>query len=149
MAEAPALVKAYARHQIRRHSIPTARSRTKFVQSFQFESSRMQIEIAILLGVCVYGAAQALLTGSFASLLQIHRNFSETSFLFAASVLGLSAVNGFGPWSLKGAAAYAAGRTLYVLFSVAPLRTYRKWAWAASIAGIVGCLAELARATAA
>ena len=106
----------------------------------------MQIEVTILLGVCCYGAVQALLMGSFAGVLQIHRNFSETSYLFAVSVLGLSFINGFGPWSLKGAAAYAAGRALYVLLSVAPLRPYRKWAWATSIAGIAGCIAELVRA---
>ena len=93
------------------------------------------------------GALQALLAVPLVGLHQIHRNFSETSFLFATSVLALSILNGFGPWSLKGAIVYAAGRTLYLLFSIAPLRPYRKWAWAISIAGIVGCLAELARAT--
>ncbi len=107
----------------------------------------MQIEVAVLLGACCYGAVQALLMGSFAGLWEIHRNFSETSYVFAVSVLGLSSINGFGPWSLKGAAVYAAGRALYALLSVAPLRAYRKWAWAASIAGILGCLAELVRAT--
>ena len=107
----------------------------------------MQIELAILLGICLYGATQAAFSSSFADLQQIHRNFSETAYLFAASVLGLHATSGFGSWSLKGTVVYAIGRALYVLFSVPPLRPYRKWTWATSIAGIVGCLAELARST--
>ncbi|MGD9800206.1 MAG: MAPEG family protein [Parvularculaceae bacterium] len=106
----------------------------------------MGIELLILLGMCVYGAVQALLTGVGATIQQIHRNFSETFFLFGASVLTLEFLNGFGPWSLKGAAAYAVGRALYLAMSVKPMRPLRRWAWAVSIAGIVGCLAELARA---
>lgn len=106
----------------------------------------MGIELLILLGMCIYGAAQALLTGVGAVVQQVHRNFSETFFLFGASVLALELLDGFGPWSMKGAAAYAVGRALYLAMSVSPMRPLRRWAWAASIAGIVGCIAELARA---
>lgn len=106
----------------------------------------MAIEMLILLGAGAYGAAQALLSGPVSDLQQIHRNFSETFPLFAASVVALSMMNGFGPWSVKGAVAYAAGRMLYLVLSVEPTRSLRKWAWAVSIAGIAGCLAELVRA---
>lgn len=105
----------------------------------------MNIEIAILLGACVYGAAQALMTQRSETLQQIHRNFSETFYLFGAGVLALALLDGFGPWSFKGALAYASGRALYLVLSVKPLRALRKWAWAASIAGIVGVVGELAR----
>ncbi|NJM35125.1 MAG: hypothetical protein HC850_10930 [Rhodomicrobium sp.] len=105
----------------------------------------MGIELSILLCMCVYGAAQALLTGFGAGVQQIHRNFSETFFLFGASVLSLEFLDGFGPWSLKGAAAYAVGRALYLAMSWKPMRPLRRWAWAVSIAGIVGSIAELAR----
>lgn len=106
----------------------------------------MGIELLMLLGMCTYGAVQAFLTGVGAVVQQIHRNFSETFFLFGASVLALEFLDGFGPWSLKGAAAYAIGRTAYLAMSVNPMRPLRKWSWAVSIAGIVGCIAELARA---
>lgn len=105
----------------------------------------MVAETTILLGVCLYGAAQALLTQRSETLQQIHRNFSETFYLFGAGTIALVLLNGFGPWSLKGAMAYAAGRTLYLMLSMKPLRSLRKWGWAISIAGIVGVLAELAR----
>lgn len=105
----------------------------------------MIVEITILLGVCLYGAVQATLTLRSETLQQIHRNFSETFYLFGAGTLALVLLNGFGPWSFKGAIAYASGRALYLVLSVKPLRALRKWAWAASIAGIVGVLGELAR----
>ncbi|MGE0046263.1 MAG: MAPEG family protein, partial [Hyphomonadaceae bacterium] len=76
---------------------------------------------------------------------QIHRNFSETFYLFGAGVLALQMLDGFGAWSLKGAIAYAAGRALYLLLSLKPTRGFRKWAWATSLAGIVGIWAEVVR----
>lgn len=100
----------------------------------------------VLLGLCVYGAVQALLQGRVEALQQVHRNFSETFYLFGASVLMLSMLEGFGAWSFKGAIAYAAGRLLYLALSMKPTRPLRKWAWAISMAGIVGCLGELLRA---
>lgn len=105
----------------------------------------MSVETTILLGMSIYGAAQALTTQRSETLQQVHRNFSETFYLFAAGVLALAMLDGFGPWSFKGAIAYAAGRTLYLLLSVKPARGLRKWGWAVSIAGIVGVLGELAR----
>lgn len=105
----------------------------------------MSFELWILFGLCVYGALQALATGPVEPVRQIHRNFSETFYLFAACVIALHWLGGFGPWSQKGAALYAAGRFLYLIFSVAPLRPFRRWMWALSIAGIVGCVAELVR----
>ncbi len=105
----------------------------------------MVVEIAILLGACVYGAVQAPLGQFSETLQQIHRNFSETFYLFAAGVIALAMLEGFGPWSLKGAVVYAAGRGSYLILSVKPLRGLRRWGWAASIAGVVGVLAELAR----
>ncbi|MGD9967566.1 MAG: MAPEG family protein [Hyphomonadaceae bacterium] len=105
----------------------------------------MNVEIAILFGACVYGAAQASVSQRNETLQQIHRNYSETSYLFAAATLALLLLNGFGPWSLKGALVYAAGRALYLILSVKPLRSLRKWGWAVSIAGIVGVLGELVR----
>lgn len=106
----------------------------------------MNLETTILLGICGYGAVQALLTERSETLQQIHRNFSETFYIFASGVLALSTLDAFGPWSLKGAVSYAAGRALYLVLSAPPLRGLRKWAWAASIAGIVGVLGELVRA---
>lgn len=105
----------------------------------------MPVELQILLGVCGYGAIQALATGPIEPMRQIHRNFSETFYLFAICILLLHALNGFGNWSLKGAVVYAAGRALYLVFSIQQLRPVRKWAWAVSIAGIVGCMGEVAR----
>lgn len=106
----------------------------------------MPIELAIAFWMCVYGAVQAALSGEGQPLRQIHRNYSESFYLFGAAVLGLQMLSAFGPWSLKGAGAYAAGRAAYLMLSVPPLRSLRKWAWATSIAGIVGVVSELARA---
>lgn len=106
----------------------------------------MAIETLVLLGLCIYGATQGLLSARSETLQQIHRNFSETFYVFAASILALAMLDGFGLWSFKGAVAYAVGRALYLVLSVKPLRAWRKWGWAVSIAGIVGVLAELARA---
>ncbi len=105
----------------------------------------MGVETTILLGACLYGAAQAALTQRSETLQQIHRNFSETFYLFGAGLVSLALLDGFGPWSLKGAIFYGAGRSLYLLLSIKPLRSLRKWGWAVSIAGIVGVLAELGR----
>ncbi len=105
----------------------------------------MSVELLILLGVCGYGAIQALATGPIEPMRQIHRNFSETFYLFAICILLLHALNAFGNWSLKGAVVYAAGRALYLVFSIQQLRPARRWAWAVSIAGVVGCMGELAR----
>lgn len=96
----------------------------------------------MLLGICVYGSLQALATGPIR---QIHRNFSEICYFFAACVVALHWLGGFGPWSQKGAAVYSAGRLLYLIFSVPPLRPFRRWIWATSILGMVGCVAELVR----
>jgi len=106
----------------------------------------MKVELLVMGGVAAYGAAQALLAGPVPAVQQIHRNFSETAYLFFAVVLALAAIEGFGPWSHKGAVVYAIGRGAYLALSFGPLRRFRKWAWATSIAGIVGCLGELARA---
>jgi uncharacterized MAPEG superfamily protein len=106
----------------------------------------MVIETTILLGVCLYGAVQAALAQRSETLQQVHRNFSETFYLFAAATLALVLLDAFGPWSLKGAIVYGAGRALYLVLSMKPLRGLRKWAWAASIAGIVGVIAELTKA---
>lgn len=103
-------------------------------------------EMLVLLGASAYGAGQALLCGPISGLRQIHRNFSETFYVFAASVVALSMIDAFGAWSLKGAIAYAVGRASYLVFSVEPARPLRKWAWAVSVAGIVGCVAELIQA---
>lgn len=108
----------------------------------------MSLEIAALLGVCLYGAVQAFAAGGSATLQQVHRNFSETFYLFGAGVLALGWLGAFGPWSSKGAVTYAAGRAIYLALSIAPLRRFRKWAWAISMAGVVGVLAELIRAVA-
>lgn len=105
----------------------------------------MVIETLVLLGVCVYGAVQGSLSTRSEAPQQIHRNFSETFYVFAAAILALAMLDGFGPWSFKGAIAYAVGRALYLFLSLKPLRAWRKWGWAVSIAGIVGVLAELAR----
>lgn len=105
----------------------------------------MAIELQILLGISAYGALQGLIAGHFNKLQQVHRNFSETAFLFMFAVLFLSVVDGFGAWSQKGALAYAIGRGLYLSLSIESFRPFRKWAWAISIAGIVGCIGELVR----
>lgn len=110
----------------------------------RYEGS-MSFELWILLGMCAYGALQALATGPVEPMRQIHRNFSETFYLFALCVLALHGLGGFGSWSMQGAAVYAAGRFLYIVFSIPQLRPLRRWTWALSIAGIVGCLAELVR----
>lgn len=103
----------------------------------------MTVELIVLMGACAYGAVQAFVTSRSEMLQQIHRNFSETFYLFGAGVLALQMLDGFGAWSFKGAIAYAAGRALYLLLSLKPTRGFRKWAWATSLAGIVGVWAEL------
>lgn len=108
----------------------------------------MDIELQILMGVSAYGALQGLIASHFAGLQQIHRNFSETAFLFVAIVLFLSAADGFGSWSQKGSLAYVIGRGFYLGLSIKQFRPFRRWAWAVSTAGIVGCIGELARAAA-
>jgi uncharacterized MAPEG superfamily protein len=105
----------------------------------------MTTEMILLLAMSIYGAIQAVLTGRLDGLRQIHRNFSETYYLFSAIILALAMVGSFGGWSMQGAVAYAAGRLLYLILSVKLLRSVRKWAWAISIAGIIGCAAELIR----
>lgn len=105
----------------------------------------MAIELQILFGVCAYGAVQGLIAGRFKWAEQVHRNFSETVFVFVLPILCLASADGFGSWSFKGACAYAAGRGLYLLLSIRRLRPFRKWAWAISVSGIVGCIGEVLR----
>lgn len=105
----------------------------------------MTSEITVLLAMSIYGAIQALLAGRFEVLRQVHRNFSETYYLFSAIILALAGLDSFGGWSTQGAVVYAAGRLLYLALSMKSLRSIRKWAWATSMAGITGCAAELIR----
>jgi uncharacterized MAPEG superfamily protein len=105
----------------------------------------MTTEMILLLAMSIYGAIQAMLTGRLEELRQIHRNFSETYYLFSAIILALAALDSFGGWSMQGAVVYAAGRLLYLALSIKSLRSIRKWAWATSMAGITGCAAELIR----
>lgn len=105
----------------------------------------MTAEMTVLLAMSIYGALQALLTGRFEVLRQVHRNFSETYYLFSAVTLALAGLDAFGGWSMQGAVIYAAGRLLYLALSIRSLRPIRKWAWATSMAGISGCAAELIR----
>ena len=102
----------------------------------------MPTETFILLIISIYGAAQAAVMGRSETLQQVHRNFSETFFLFSAGILLIPLVGTFGVWSAKGSVVYAAGRAAYLALSWGAARKLRKWAWAASIAGIVGVLAD-------
>ena len=56
-----------------------------------------------------YGAGLPLLSSPVSGLRQIHRNFSETFYVFQARMVAPSMIGAFGAWSLKGAIAYAAG----------------------------------------
>jgi uncharacterized MAPEG superfamily protein len=105
----------------------------------------MPTETFILLIISLYGAAQAAVMGRSETLQQVHRNFSETFFLFAAGILLIPLVGTFGAWSAKGSVVYAVGRAAYLGLSWGAARQLRKWAWAASIAGITGVLADVVR----
>ena len=107
----------------------------------------MPTETFILLIMSLYGAAQAAVMGRSETLQQVHRNFSETFFLFSAGILLILLVGTFGAWSAKGSVVYAAGRAAYLALSWGTARKLRKWAWAVSIAGIVGVLADVGRIT--
>lgn len=105
----------------------------------------MPTETFILLIISLYGAAQAALMGRSETLQQVHRNFSETFFLFSAGILLVPLVGTYGTWTAEGSLVYAVGRTAYLGLSWGAVRRLRKWAWAASIAGIVGVLADFVR----
>ena len=105
----------------------------------------MTIEIWALVLTTLLGAVQFALAQQQPVFAQINRNFLETYFIVAVTILVLATLHGFGEWSTKGAVIYAAGRALYVAFSFGVLTRMRKWTWAISIVGLVGCVAELIR----
>ena len=74
---------------------------------------------------------------------QVRRNFAETFPIFAGGVAALWAAGGFGEYSATGVSLYAAGRVLYLVLSVRPLRRVRKFSWALSVAGLIGLGVQL------
>lgn len=105
-------------------------------------SAGFPLEIWMIFAASILGALQAF---GGAKTAQIQRNFSETFFLFSAAILGLLFLDGFGDWSREGSVIYVAGRIFYAAVSLIGATRFRKWIWAASLAGLVGCLAQLAR----
>jgi len=105
----------------------------------------MPTEAFILLIISLYRAAQAAITGRSGPPQQIHYNFPETFFLFAEGILLVPLVGTFGAWSAKGSAVYTVGGAACPVLPWGAARPLRKWAWAASIAGIVGVLADFIR----
>lgn len=103
----------------------------------------MPIELMALAAATVLGAAQFILAKRNPVFAQIQRNFLETYFIVALIIVVLAVMQGFGEWSMKGAVIYLAGRVLYVIFSFGILSRVRKWTWAVSILGLVGCAAQL------
>jgi uncharacterized MAPEG superfamily protein len=101
------------------------------------------IEIWALLAVLLLSAIQVMFLKGEAA--QINRNFAETFPIFLGTLVGLAALNGFGPWSQVGAVLYAISRYAYLILTLTYPRV-RKWAWALSIGGLAVCLAELTRA---
>ena len=99
-----------------------------------------------LLAMLVFALLQVTLTSSDAAR-AARRNFEATFPVFAGSVLALAVLHGFGRYSLNGAVIYAAARLLYLAMTYVgkPLRSY---AWALSIAGLIGCVGQLAVALA-
>lgn len=100
------------------------------------------LEIWMLLSASALGALQAL---GGAATAQIQRNFSETHFLFSTAIVALLILDGFGDWSREGSAVYVAGRVFYAGMTLVGVTRFRKWIWAVSMAGLVGCLGQLAR----
>ena len=103
----------------------------------------MTIEIWALVLTTVLGVVQFVLARQQPVFAQIQRNFLETYFIVALTIIALAALQGFGEWSFKGALIYLVGRALYVAFSFGILTRVRKWTWAISIVGLVGCVAQL------
>ena len=124
---------------------PSQSAKSVYEQNLSMHGEDMTIELWMLVAVSIYGAGQFLLRGRIGRLAQIHRNFMETYLIVASSLLILYALDGFGEWSTKGAVVYAAGRALYLVFSFGPLLPLRKWTWAISIVGLVGCVAQLVK----
>lgn len=100
------------------------------------------LEIWMLLAASLLGALQGL---GGAKAAQIQRNYSETFFIFGTAIVALLVLDGFGDWSREGAAVYVAGRIFYTGTTLAGATPLRKWTWAVSMVGLVGCLGQLAR----
>ena len=94
-----------------------------------------------LMAMLIFALLQVTLTSSDAAR-AARRNFEATFPVFAASVLALAALHGFGRYSLNGAVIYAGARVLYLAMTYVgkPLRSY---VWALSIAGLIGCVGQL------
>ena len=102
--------------------------------------SEAPIEAHALLLSAILGAAQYAVRGGLGD--QVRRNFAETFPVFAGGIALLWIADGLGDYSGKGAALYLAGRVLYLLLSAAPVRSFRKFAWALSVAGLIGVGAQ-------
>lgn len=98
-------------------------------------------ELYCLITAAGLGLAQSVLRGDLGR--QVRRNYAETFPLFALLVGVVLAQGSGGEMSANGALLYVTGRVLYLLLSVRPLRSVRKFAWALSVAGLIGLAAEV------
>lgn len=91
--------------------------------------------------MAVLGVLQRFVRGEQGAI--VRRNFAETFPLFVGLVSLLWAYEAFGAYSRSGVLLYAFGRTAYLVLSLRPVRPARRYAWALSVAGLVGLLAQL------
>jgi uncharacterized MAPEG superfamily protein len=89
----------------------------------------------------VLGVLQGLVRGEQGVV--IRRNFAETFPLFVGLVSLLWAYERFGEFSRAGVLLYVFGRLAYPALSLRALRRIRRYAWALSVAGLVGLFVQV------
>ena len=100
------------------------------------------VELACLAFVAVLAITQGVIGGEQGVL--IRRNLAETFPLAVLLVALLSATGSYGEFSRTGALLYAAGRLAYFALTLRAVRTFRRFAWASSVAGLIGLALQLA-----
>ena len=97
-------------------------------------------EILAAVSVAALAGAQFLIRGDQGTV--IRRNFAETFPFALVAFAAIFLTQSVGKYGEAGAILYALGRFGYVLLSARPLRPARKFAWALSIAGLIGLVIQ-------
>lgn len=96
----------------------------------------MSTVTACLIAAAALGSSQLALRGELGA--QVRRNFAETFPVFVL-LAAIAVASGTQADAVQGGALlYLAGRVAYLVLSARPLRPVRKFAWALSIAGLIG-----------
>ena len=80
---------------------------------------------------------------------QVRRNFGETLPIALACFAFLFLTRTIGEYSEVGALLYAGGRVGYLALTPRPVRAARRYAWALSVAGLVGLVTQVVAGAAA